>query len=59
MKLNASFCEKAKDVCCNVDVWGILINIILQVNVTIINMVLKISFVDPIILKFHFTSYTL
>ncbi len=31
MKLNASFCEKAKDVCCNVDVWGILINIILQV----------------------------
>ncbi|XP_023337543.1 uncharacterized protein LOC111708415 [Eurytemora carolleeae] len=28
--LNASACEKAKQICCNVDVWGILINIILQ-----------------------------
>ena len=30
--MNTTFCEKAKDVCCNVDVWGILINIILQVR---------------------------
>jgi hypothetical protein len=35
VKLNATFCEKAKDVCCNVDVWGILINIILQVIITL------------------------
>ena len=30
--MNTSACEKAKQICCNVDVWGILINIILQVS---------------------------
>ena len=30
MNLNASACEKAKEICCNLDVWGILVTIILQ-----------------------------
>ena len=31
MNLNASACEKAKEICCNLDVWGILVTVILQV----------------------------
>ena len=30
MNLDASACEKAKEICCNLDVWGILVTIILQ-----------------------------
>ena len=30
MNLNASACEKAKEICCNLDVWGILVTVILQ-----------------------------
>jgi hypothetical protein len=36
VKLATTFCDKAKDVCCNVDVWGILINIILQVQLIVL-----------------------
>ena len=36
MNLNASACEKAKEICCNLDVWGILVTVILQVNNIII-----------------------
>ena len=32
MNLDASACEKAKEICCNLDVWGILVTVILQVK---------------------------
>ena len=38
---NATACEKAKEICCNADVWGILINIILQVITRVVLLVLK------------------
>ena len=31
MNLDASCCDKTKEICCNLDVWGILITVILQV----------------------------
>ena len=31
MKLDASCIDKAKEICCNLDVWGILVTVILQV----------------------------
>ena len=34
MNLDASACEKAKEICCNLDVWGILVTVILQVKRT-------------------------
>lgn len=35
INLNASACEKAKEICCNLDVWGILVTVILQVEIFI------------------------
>ena len=35
INLNASACEKAKEICCNLDVWGILVTVILQVGIFI------------------------
>ena len=41
MDMNLSACEKAKQICCNVDVWGILINIILQVRSSQVSQVIS------------------
>ena len=46
MNLNASACEKAKEICCNLDVWGILVTVILQVNDIIIYSKVQWSCLD-------------
>ena len=38
INMDATGCEQAKEICCNVNVWSILVNVILQVTFVNINV---------------------